>query len=50
MLCIAVTVTTEISHSNNESSPVTKECCVLKYSECEVIYTKSNSSKIHLQL
>lgn len=38
------------SHSSEESSPVTKKCCLLNCSECGVICTKSNSSKIHFQL
>jgi len=47
MVSVAVTVTTEVSHSNNESSLITKGHYVLEYAECEVICTKSSSSKIH---
>lgn len=49
MVTVAVTVTTEVSHSSNKSSLLTKGCYVLQYGECEVIYTNSSSSKTHFQ-
>lgn len=47
MVTVAVTVTTEVSHSSNKSSLLTKGSYVLQYGECEVIYTNSSSSKTH---